>query len=41
MIQLGLIGYPLGHSLSPEIHKAALKACDLQGDYSLFPISAR
>ena len=36
--QLGLIGYPLGHSLSPKIHTAALKACRLQGDYSLFPI---
>ena len=38
MIHLGLIGYPLGHSLSPKIHTAALEACDLQGDYSLFPI---
>jgi shikimate dehydrogenase len=38
MIQLGLIGYPLGHSLSPKIHAAALRACNLQGDYSLFPI---
>ena len=37
---LGLIGYPLGHSLSPKIHTAALKACRLQGDYSLFPIPA-
>lgn len=36
--QLGLIGYPLGHSLSPKIHAAALNACGLQGDYSLFPI---
>ncbi len=36
--QLGLIGYPLGHSLSPKIHTAALNACNLQGDYSLFPI---
>ena len=35
---LGLIGFPLGHSLSPKIHTAALKACGLQGDYSLFPI---
>ena len=35
---LGLIGYPLGHSLSPKIHTAALEACGLQGDYSLFPI---
>jgi len=38
MIQLGLIGYPLGHSLSPDIHNAALKACDLQGEYTLFSI---
>ena len=38
MIQLGLIGYPLGHSLSPKIHAAALSACSLQGTYSLFPI---
>lgn len=36
--QLGLIGYPLGHSLSPNIHKAALDSCGLQGNYSLFPI---
>ena len=36
--KLGLIGYPLGHSLSPKIHTAALKACGLDGDYSLFPI---
>jgi len=38
MIQLGLIGYPLGHSLSPKIHTAALKVFDLDGSYSLFPI---
>ena len=38
MIQLGLIGYPLGHSLSPKIHAAALNACGLKGNYSLFPI---
>ena len=37
--RLGLIGYPLGHSLSPKIHTAALKACGLQGDYSLFAIA--
>jgi shikimate dehydrogenase len=36
--RLGLIGYPLGHSLSPKIHAAALKACGLKGNYSLFPI---
>ena len=36
--QLGLIGYPVSHSLSPKIHNAALKACGLKGEYSLFPI---
>ena len=38
MIKLGLIGYPLSHSLSPKIHSAALQSCGLEGDYSLFPI---
>jgi len=37
-LQLGLIGHPLEHSLSPKIHKAALSSCGLEGDYSLFPI---
>jgi len=36
--QLGLIGFPLGHSLSPKIHAAALTASGSRGDYSLFPI---
>ncbi len=40
MIQLGLIGYPLGHSLSPKIHTAALIASGLEGSYSLFPIAS-
>jgi len=39
MIHLGLIGYPLGHSLSPKLHNAALRYCDLQGEYSLFAIT--
>jgi shikimate dehydrogenase len=38
MIKLGLIGYPLGHSLSPQIHCAALEACGLDGDYYPYPI---
>jgi shikimate dehydrogenase len=37
VLNLGLIGYPLGHSLSPKIHKTALTACGLEGDYTLFP----
>jgi shikimate dehydrogenase len=36
--RLGLIGYPVSHSLSPKIQNAALNACGLEGDYSLFPI---
>ena len=39
MISLGLIGYPLAHSLSPKIHGAALDYCGLEGSYSLFPIT--
>lgn len=35
---LGLIGYPLGHSRSPQLHHAALRAYGLQGEYNLFPI---
>ena len=38
MIKLGLVGYPLGHSLSPRIHDAALRACGLEGDYCPYPI---
>ena len=39
MIHLGLTGYPLGHSISPKLHAAALKSVGLEGDYTLFPIS--
>jgi len=38
MIRLGLIGYPLEHSLSPKIHSAAFRTCGLRGEYSLYPI---
>jgi len=36
--RLGLIGWPLKHSLSPMIHQAALKSLGLDGDYTCFPI---
>jgi shikimate dehydrogenase len=39
IFRLGLIGYPLDYSLSPRLHTAALQACGLKGDYSLFPIA--
>jgi shikimate dehydrogenase len=37
--QLGLTGYPLGHSLSPKLHAAALRESGLAGSYTLFPVS--
>ncbi|MGD8457260.1 MAG: shikimate dehydrogenase [Anaerolineales bacterium] len=36
--QLGLIGYPVGQSLSPALHLAALQHAGLSGDYRLYPI---
>ena len=39
--QLGLIGYPLEHSLSPRLHQAALQSTGLTGEYRLFPITPR
>lgn len=36
--RLGLIGYPLDHSLSPAIHAAALQVLDLDGEYRLYPV---
>jgi shikimate dehydrogenase len=35
---LGLTGYPLGHSLSPELHAAALKSTGLVGEYRVYPV---
>lgn len=36
--RLGLVGYPLGHSLSAYIHRAALKSLNLQGTYTCHEI---
>lgn len=36
--RFGLTGWPLEHSLSPQIHAAALQAAGLQGAYQLFPV---
>ena len=35
---LGLIGWPLKHSLSPMIHQAALRHLGLGGNYRCFPV---
>ena len=39
MTLLGLVGFPLEHSLSPRIHQAALEYAQLKGNYELFPIA--
>lgn len=36
--RFGLLGWPLGHSLSPQIHAAALEAAGLSGTYNLFSV---
>ncbi len=36
--KLGLLGWPLSHSLSPLLHQTALRAVGLEGDYALYPI---
>ena len=38
-LQLGLIGSGIGHSPSPAMHRAALHARDLQGDYTTLDVS--
>lgn len=38
MYHLGLIGYPLEHSLSPVLHQAALEASGLKGEYRLYEV---
>ncbi len=37
-VQLGLVGWPLGHSLSPVLHEAALVAHQRKGAYRLYPL---
>ncbi len=37
-LHLGLIGWPVEHSLSPVIHEAALRAAGRRGAYHLYPL---
>ena len=36
--RFGLVGHPLGHSISPGIHAAALRSAGLVGEYRLYPV---
>jgi shikimate dehydrogenase len=38
-IRLGVLGDPIGHSLSPQMQNAALKACKIDMQYARFRIS--
>jgi shikimate dehydrogenase len=35
----GLLGYPLGHSLSPKMHNAAFKVLGIDAEYKLFSLA--
>lgn len=37
-LRLGLIGWPVAHSHSPEIHLAAMREFNIQGEYRLYPV---
>jgi shikimate dehydrogenase len=41
MRRTGLLGYPIGHSLSPAIHNAAYAALGLDWEYGLYPCRDR
>jgi shikimate dehydrogenase len=36
---VGIIGYPVEHSLSPKMHTAAFRALELKWNYSLLPVA--
>ena len=36
--KLGIIGWPLGYSLSPLMHNVALKVASLKGEYKEYPV---
>lgn len=39
-MQLGLIGYPLSHSWSPDWYRKKFSEADIKGKYKLFPLTS-
>jgi shikimate dehydrogenase len=39
MISLGLVGYPISHSLSPRLFASTFQALDLEGEYKLYAVT--
>ena len=37
-LRLGLIGWPVAHSHSPQIHLAAMREFQIRGEYQLYPV---
>jgi shikimate 5-dehydrogenase len=37
MMQLGLIGFPIEHSLSPDLYHGFMEVSEINGSYNLFP----
>lgn len=37
-MRLGIVGWPLGYSLSPGMHRAALESAGLKGEYREYPV---
>ena len=40
MIQLGLIGFPIAHSQSPDLYHGFMDAAEIEGNYTLFPMQS-
>ena len=40
MIQLGLIGFPIKHSLSPDLYHDFMEVSEINGSYHLFPMDS-
>ncbi len=39
MKQIGILGYPLGHTLSPKIHEAGFKELNLDIEFNVWEVN--